>query len=289
MRGLFLSVFGVFGVVFFSWSLFVANGFITLWLAIELASLAVVPLFFVNYSSSVLTGLFNYFVASSIASSLMLCGLLYNELIFMTIIGFLVKFGLFPLWGWVYKVFLNSNWLVVWSISTFLKFPFFLFPYFLFVSLEKSFVYWLSCLSLVLLSLFFWFYTYSWFHCWCHMMLSSSATLIAMSLSLYLEVFGNILFIYIGWSTAVIVYLYNCGGAPLSGTLRCFWFCFLLLSTPVSFSIFYKLLMIYGVYSCNFVVLSCWVIYSISEQFYLLKYLISYELPKSSFGVLGVV
>lgn len=69
----------------------------------------------------------------------------------------------------------------------------------------------------------------------------------------------------------------------------CFLFCFLLVSFPLSLSVFYKLLMGSCIFSCSFVVFLCWVLYSLSEQFYLVKFVIGAEIPKNLLGVGSVV
>nr|QEG55046.1 NADH dehydrogenase subunit 2 [Echinostoma miyagawai] len=284
MWGVIVSVFSVVGLFCFSLLMFGANGLSFFWLFLELATLCVIPLFFcLGDDDSVLSGLFNYIVVSSISSSLLLCGILSGELLYLLVLGLLLKFGLFPLWGWVYKVFLGSNWVVIWSISTFLKSPVFFFPFLLSCG-GYDLVSYICCLTFIGLGVLFWLYSFSWYACWCHMMLSSSAALVVMSFFLSSEVLAFIFFIYFVWSSGVVYFFYTYDDFMLGGVGYYFWFCFLLVSMPVSFSIFYKLVMAVGVFSCGFLIVSCWVLYSISEQFYLLKFLMSYVLPKSSGG-----
>lgn len=66
----------------------------------------------------------------------------------------------------------------------------------------------------------------------------------------------------------------------LKGLGVCFLFCFLLVSYPLSVSVFYKLLMGSCIFSCSFGVFFLWVLYSLSEQFYLIKFVIGEEIPK---------
>lgn len=95
----------------------------------ELMGLSLVSAFFSRRRGVVLEGLFVYIVVSSIASSFILSGVILENLFGMVVLGFRIKFGLFPFLGWVYKVFLGSNWFVVWGLSTFLKFPYLLISY----------------------------------------------------------------------------------------------------------------------------------------------------------------
>lgn len=114
------------------------------------------------------------------------------------------------------------------------------------------------------------------------MMLSSSAALVAMSGVLTADVLASIFFVYCIWCSLVVVFFAFYEDGFMGGLGYYFWFCFLLISMPVSVSIFYKLVMVVGMYSCWFAVLVCWVIYSVSEQFYLLKFVMRFSLPKAS-------
>nr|YP_009236162.1 NADH dehydrogenase subunit 2 [Fascioloides magna]AMF83646.1 NADH dehydrogenase subunit 2 [Fascioloides magna] len=289
MRGIVIGGFSVVGLMGFSLLIFSSANLSFFWLFLELVTLSTVPLFFLGGGLGCLSGLFNYIVISGISSSLILCGVLSSDLLFVLVLGLLFKFGLFPLWGWVYGVSLSSNWLVVWSLSTFLKAPVFFLPLFL-ASGGYSLVNVLCCLSFLSLSILFWVYSFGWFHCWCHMMLSSSAALVAMCLVLSSDVLLFIFLVYCVWGSFVILFFSSCGeGGGVFGLWGYYFFCFLLLSIPVSFSIFYKLVMVSGMFSCWFVVLVSWVIYSVSEQVYLLKFVMSFDLPKGVYGVFSVV
>ncbi len=121
------------------------------------------------------------------------------------------------------------------------------------------------------------------------MMLSSSVVLVAMSLVLSVDSLLPLYFIYVLWASLVICFLSRQEGGFISGVSSVFWFCVLLVSVPCSVSIFYKLLMSACIYSCSLPVLMSWVIYSISEQFYLVKLVVDTSIPRSDCGSLGVV
>lgn len=158
-RGLFVSLISVLGLVLFCVLMFMADSVSMFWLFLELCTLSLIPAFFVSGGSGLLVGLFRYIVVSSISSSLILCGVLCEGLLFMLMWGLLVKFGLFPFFGWVYGVRLKSNWLVVWGLSTFLKFPVFFLPFFLRLGLMDVTVS-VCCLTLLFLSVLFWVYRF---------------------------------------------------------------------------------------------------------------------------------
>lgn len=146
----------------------------------------------------------------------------------------------------------------------------------------------LCCLRLLILSGLFWFYSFGWFYCWCHMMLSSRAVLVSMSFVLSSDILLFIFIVYCFWCSFVILFFRVCSriGGLEGGVSSYFMFCFLLLSFPISLSLFYKLVIVFGVFRCWFPVLFCWVVYSISEQVYLVKFVVSYDLPKSIFGLI---
>lgn len=113
MRGLLVSLLSVSGLVLFSVLMFMSERVSFFWLFLELCTLSLVPSFFLDREGKKLLGLFNYIIVSGVTSSLILCGVLCEGLLYMLVVGLLVKFGLFPFFGWVYNVGLNSNWLVV--------------------------------------------------------------------------------------------------------------------------------------------------------------------------------
>lgn len=67
------------------------------------------PLFFFESGVLLVEGLFGYLVVSGVSSSLMVVGFLCENYLFLVIVGLLVKFGVFPFFGWVYRVICGSN------------------------------------------------------------------------------------------------------------------------------------------------------------------------------------
>nr|YP_009169427.1 NADH dehydrogenase subunit 2 [Fischoederius elongatus]AJF22819.1 NADH dehydrogenase subunit 2 [Fischoederius elongatus]QIJ60106.1 NADH dehydrogenase subunit 2 [Fischoederius elongatus] len=290
VRGYFVSWLSLILILFFTWCFFSCENVAFLWLFIELASLSLIPSFFMYGGSDGLSGLFSYIVVSSIASSFMVCALVSSGLLVLFYLGLLIKFGVFPFFGWVYKVVVGSNWFVVWCFSTFLKSPFIFFIFFFLLDVGCGVVEYMCCLTFLLCTFLFWLYSFNWYYCWCHMMLVSSASLVAMSLVLSVDSLFYLFLVYVIWASLVIGYFSLCGDEMVLSSLGfCFLFCFLLVSFPLSLSVFYKLLMGSCIFSCSFLVFLCWVLYSLSEQFYLVKFVIGNEVPKSLFGVGSVV
>lgn len=284
MRGYFIFSFSVAGLVSFSVLLFRASNLFISWLFLELCVLFLVPMFFLKTECLKLCGLFKYLIVSRISSSFLIAGILFDTFLWFFVLGLLIKFGVFPFLGWVYRVVKNSNWYVVWGLTTFLKVPFFIIPFFL-MGLGLDVVYFLCGFSFIVLSVFFWLYTVSWRFCWCHVMLSSSASLIAMSCRQSLDRLLPFFFVYFLWRSFSIVFISSQEDFFLNGAGSWFLYVFLLVSFPFSFSIFYKLLRAGYMFSCYFYVFVSWVLYTISEQFYLIKFLIDTRLPRSRFSV----
>nr|YP_010461152.1 NADH dehydrogenase subunit 2 [Carassotrema koreanum]UUF92001.1 NADH dehydrogenase subunit 2 [Carassotrema koreanum] len=283
MWGYVVSFISLFSLAVFSFCLFLTDNISFFWLFLELGTLSLVPSFFLNSGDASLSSLFSYLVASALASALFLCGALVEGFIFFLMLGLLLKFGVFPLYGWVYSVVLGSNWFVVWGLSTLLKSPFFLF------SLLLGGEYIMLCsflggLTFISLAVLFWVFSFSWLHCWCHMMLSSSAALVVMGLSQDTLLLVSLFAFYIFWSSLVIIFLsYLSSSETWQGNGFYFWFIFLLISLPCSLSIFYKLLSGFCIYSCFLVVFCSWVIYSVSEQFFMIKYMVGLSSPRAQF------
>lgn len=104
LGGFLVRALGVSGMFIFGVSMFFKLGLTMLWLYLELCGLCLIPLFFWGGAGASLSRLFYYIVFSGISSSLLLVGILLPESLFFIISGLLVKFGVFPFWGWVYRV-----------------------------------------------------------------------------------------------------------------------------------------------------------------------------------------
>lgn len=142
--------------------------------------MCLVPLFFLQTEALKLRGLFTYLIVSGISSSMLVCGILFEDFVVFMVAGLLVKFGLFPFIGWVYSVAMKSKWYVVWALSTLAKCPFFGFSFFL-RGVGQELIIITGVASFLVLSVLFWVYTSDWVMCWCHMMISSRVSLVVMS------------------------------------------------------------------------------------------------------------
>lgn len=113
MRGYVIRVVSLRALVLFCLRLFATGNISMLWLFLELSTLSLVPVFFFRGDGGCLEGLFRYLVVSAISSSFIVCGLLFEGMMGFLLLGLLIKFGLFPFFGWVYKVVSKSNWGVI--------------------------------------------------------------------------------------------------------------------------------------------------------------------------------
>nr|AKC58420.1 NADH dehydrogenase subunit 2 [Eurytrema pancreaticum] len=292
MGGYLVCCLSLLGVLMFSGSMFFMDSLSMLWLSLELSSLSLIPAYFIVVRPmAVFSSLFCYFMISGVSSAMIIVGFMYDYLMIVSFCGVLLKLGVFPFMLWVYVVMSSSNWFVVWEYSTVLKCVVFVLPYVFGYELASSAgVSWLVCIMFLLLSLFFWVFTYSWKSCWCHMLLASTGLMIMTALCC---VTSNLLFlflVYLVWSSQVIV-LFSFWGGSLGERDLVWWFfyCFLLVSHPMSFSVAYKLISVYCVSSFSIFVMSCWLLYSLSEQLFLIMWAINYKHPRSCFWFVWVV
>nr|ACB31854.1 NADH dehydrogenase subunit 2 [Opisthorchis viverrini] len=284
MRGVLLGGFGGVCLFWFSISLFSSDNLLLFWLFLELASLSLIPFYFLDSESGVLGGLFSYVVVSGVSSSLVVCGLLFDDFMIFLVVGLLLKFGLFPFMGWVYIVLVCSNWLVVWGISTILKSSFLSFSFLLSGGWDVVLVGVCCFITFIFVGGAFWLYTYGWVHYWGHVMISSSASLVMMSVEISADLLLCVFIFYFLWATAVIVLLSRLSSGVEFRFNSYFFLVFLLVSFPGSVAVFYKLLMGFCIYSCGLMIFLSWVFCSISEQFYLIKCLVGAGLPRTEWG-----
>lgn len=291
MVGSIVKVLRLSGVFIFSLFLFFSDRLILSWLCLELGTLCLVPAFFCVGGGYSMSALFSYLVVSGVSSGFIVLGLIFPDLMVFLLVGFFIKFGVFPFMGWVYQVIINSNWLVIFLFSIVVKSSFLILCFFLgYSSSTYSLFPFLCCLTLLFLGALFWVYSSSWRHCWCHMMLSSSCVLLMMTI--YCSV-DTLLWVYLGyslWGSCCILYFYCYSGSDIvEKSFSYLLFSFLLLTTPISFSLLYKVLMGFNIFSCSFIVFFLWALYSLSEQFYIFKYLCRMFLPKKLGGLSLVV
>lgn len=68
-----------------------------------------------------------------------------------------------------------------------------------------------TVLGFLILGLLFWVYSISWEGCWCHMMLSSRARFIVMSVVISLERVFGLFCVYFVWASLVIWFFWQLG------------------------------------------------------------------------------
>nr|YP_010499314.1 NADH dehydrogenase subunit 2 [Nippotaenia mogurndae]UWT58591.1 NADH dehydrogenase subunit 2 [Nippotaenia mogurndae] len=260
-----------FSILFCGICVFMDN-LLSFWIFLELCGMSIIPSFFYS-SNSNLHGFYNslltYIIMSGLSSILLVSGIIFSSLYIFIFGGFAIKFGLFPFSLWMYRVFTNSNWYFIFLVSVVSKFPIIIFCFiFQFGGLGLIF---LDCLLTILTcSLFFWLFSQSWEFIWCHISLSSVSTLVVACFSSSFEVCLGIYLYYAFWSVMCICYFNYLGNYENSNFM--YWvYCFLLLVTPISLPLFYKLGVCFAILYSSIYVLLAWCVYSFSEQFFLYK------------------
>nr|YP_009692014.1 NADH dehydrogenase subunit 2 [Rhinebothrium reydai]QEG77662.1 NADH dehydrogenase subunit 2 [Rhinebothrium reydai] len=267
----FFLFFFFFSVVFCLLCALVDN-VLSLWVFLELCGMSIIPSFFYKSGGSLqgfYSSLLSYIVMSGLSSVFLVTGIIMSGLYYAVLIGFMVKFGLFPFSLWVYRVFSGSNWFFIFLLSVVSKFPILFFCFLL--QSEVSLLLYSDCFMTILMcSSFFWLFSQSWEFIWCHISLSSVSTLIV---ACFCSDFGVSLFIYAYyflWSCFCVFYFYYTDS--LGGVKNVFWwYCFLLLITPLSLPLFYKLSVCVAIIYSSVYILVIWSVYSFSEQFFLYK------------------
>nr|UFQ88908.1 NADH dehydrogenase subunit 2 [Rhinebothrium sp. MZUSP 8025] len=266
-----LIFFSFFFSIVFSICCALVDNLLSFWVFLELCGMSLIPaFFFINEGSlhGFYSSLLSYIVTSALSSVLLISGILFFNLYFFIILGFMVKFGLFPFSLWVYRVFSNSNWYFIFLLSVISKFPVLFFCYLLAFNVDLI-LYWDCSLTILMCSCFFWFFSMDWNFIWCHISLSSISTLIVSCFCSDMFVTSFIYFYYFFWSVFCIIFFYY--SSLVTSKQWFWWYCILLLITPVSLPLFYKLSVCIAISYSSIYLLLVWCVYSFSEQFFLYK------------------
>nr|UFQ88296.1 NADH dehydrogenase subunit 2 [Rhinebothrium flexile] len=267
-----LVFFSFFFSILFCACCVLVDNLLSFWVFLELCGMSLIPSFFYASGGSLqgfYSSLLSYIVMSGLSSVFLVSGILIADLYLMILVGFMIKFGLFPFSLWVYRVFSSSNWLFIFLLSVVSKFPILFFCYLLNSSVDLV-LYWDCFMTILMCSCFFWFFSQSWEFVWCHISLSSVSTLIVACFCSDFFTSAFIYFYYFAWSSFCIFYFYSLSGCE--GVKNGFWwYCFLLLITPLSLPLFYKLGVCFAILSSSVYLLLIWSVYSFSEQFFLYK------------------
>lgn len=258
--------------VFFCFLCSIVDTVIGFWVFLELCGLSIIPCFFYSRGRRIYgfySSLLTYVIMSGLSSVLLVSGILFSDLYYFIFFGFLLKFGLFPFSLWLYRVFSESNWIFIFFLSVVLKFPI-LFFCFIFQKFSLYLVY-IDCgLTIFTCMIFFWFFRCDWGFIWCHISLSSVATLFVACFCSRVSMCFFIYFYYFIWAALCILYFYYI--SEEKRFVGKFWlFCFLLLVTPFSLPLFYKLSVCTAIFYSSFYLLFIWGLYSFSEQYFLYK------------------
>lgn len=245
---------------------------LSFWVFLELCGLSIISCFFCVSSDSVggfYNSLLTYIVVSRLSSAFIISGMIFVDFYYFVFWGFVAKLGLFPFSLWVYHVFSKSNWWFIFFLSVILKFPVIFFC-FLFKNIKLYVVFFDCSLTMLWCSLLFWIFRVNWMFIWCHMSISSVSTLLIACFCSNINLCFFIYMYYLFWSGFCIWYLYFI--SDINNSVFSFWiYCFLLLVTPVSLPLFYKLSVCISIFYSSVYVLLVWRLYRFSEQLFLFK------------------
>nr|UDU84934.1 NADH dehydrogenase subunit 2 [Haematoloechus sp. CW13H] len=287
MSGYMLFWFCIVTLIEFTIMLFSSCNFVMFWMLLELCSLVLTPLFFIrSNNTAVLSGLFHYLMACGVSSLLIISGVIFPGCMSLMVLGLLIKFNIFPFLGWLYNIGSVKSWDVLLGLSTMLKAPFYVFPL-VAAGVSEDIIFTLCGISLMVVSVLFWIHTTSWHMCWCHMMVSSSVTLVIIACVQGVEIVAFYYLTYVLWCCVSVFVLSRMGPhkPAVCGPVSLFFYCLNFLSTPLSLVIVYKLLLCSCMLTVNYVLIVGWIIYTISEQGYLFVLLVGKHVPRSSLSL----
>lgn len=250
-------------------------GFLAGWVVLELLSLRVTPYFFFEVFPRSQRALLQYMLISGLSSFFMLCGAFSSNFQWILVgVGVIMKLGVFPFMSWMYEVVIHSNWFIVWFFSGVLKVPFVLVLYMLG---PGSFPFKFFCVScFIVLGLNLWKGLGGWRRCWCHMIVSGSARLVIIGMLCSTEISFYVYWVYFVWVTLGLRFFYFLPNARgVSDDFIVYCFVILFISFPFGVAIFYKYAIGMSLLIAKFYIFVSWCFYTISEQLFLIYFLIS--------------
>nr|YP_011003940.1 NADH dehydrogenase subunit 2 [Dactylogyrus simplex]WPS93118.1 NADH dehydrogenase subunit 2 [Dactylogyrus simplex] len=242
------------------------------WLCLEGAGLVLIVGFF-KYSSSNnrYLSLLVYLLISGVSSGMLYLGLLNPDLGFVGIAGFGVKAGLLPFTSWLYAVYSNIPWSMLYFVAVISKASFLYLPTLLPHSLAIE-ISALCCASLLLCGLHMWYCVGNLKGFIAYSSIGSSVVLFylctggySMSIWLYLSY---------GLSQLMTFSVLWAAEGPLLGGGQSVLLLFTATGAPVAVSFIYKALTIVALSDFSVSVVLCWVIFGFLEQLYLSLFLL---------------
>lgn len=131
-----LSLFGfsfIFSLCFILFR-FLSDNLVGFWVFLELAGLAIIPSLFIKPPTETqlfYNSLLHYVVMSGLSSVLLISGIIMANLYWLLLLGFIVKFGIFPFKFWIYHIFSRGSWHFIFLMRVVMKAPILLACYFL--------------------------------------------------------------------------------------------------------------------------------------------------------------
>nr|WRY69012.1 NADH dehydrogenase subunit 2 [Cichlidogyrus cirratus] len=234
------------------------------WVSMEAANLIILTGFF-SYSSAVnrYVGLMGAVLVSGLSSGALFVGFLSEEFSWLVFIALCLKVGMFPFINWVVIVLMNSPWLVFYFLASFSKVSLLYFSFILDFAVsalgDSLFVVTFLILILFLLE------RLSGLKMLLTLSSVSTGALLMLSLG-SLGVFSSTLLLvaYFPFSAAFVYVLSKLEVGPLDGPSATM-VSFVLLSTPFSLAVLYKLVGSWLACHFSFVIVFMWVVFSCIE------------------------
>lgn len=254
------------------------------WFYVEMATLSLIPVFFVSSSPYKMPALIKYIIVAHVSSGLYAAGASCNQLYALIYMALYIKYAIFPFCRWLYNVVANTNWVICLIVGSLYKCLVMLLCYIKGIEkyvVERCLI--LTCITFVCCVIAFWCYSSSWFMVWGHMCIASGSVIFVGSVLREAAPMSETIFIYCSWSWLTVMYLYYIRGI-IWRFVDVSLYIVLLVRTPVSLNLIYKLSLVSLVTKAPGYFIYTWLAYCLIEQVFLVLVIFRTPTPKKRRG-----
>jgi len=267
---------------FFSLLVLTRGNIFLRWMYMELSIVCLVPCVVVSWGPYSGVVLLLYLVIAGVSSAIFAFGIISPSFYQFFFLRLILKFGLWPFRSWMFRVIPWSSWFSIIMLCVGFKYVIIIVSYCCDFGIASDRALRSVCVATMLsCSVYFSLFCYRWYGCLTKMVISSGSLVFILGClplqgPLYL-VFG----VYTIWCIIVVVFVFYLGVSGWRFSLMSLVLYFLLLiKLPLSLSILYKFVLAYSLIGCGFPVITAWFAYTIFEQVYLIRFILSTRLPK---------
>lgn len=267
---------------FFSFLVLSRGSVFLRWVYMELSIVCLIPCVVVRWGPYSSVVLILYLVIAGVSSAIFAFGIVSPSFYQFFFLSLVLKFGLWPFRSWMFRVIPWSSWFSVIMLCVGFKFVVIIVSFCCDFGIASGrsirsvgLVTMLSC------CVYFSLFCYRWYGCLANMVVSSGSLIFILGC---LPLQGPLYFVlsaYSVWCVIIIVFIFYLRVSGWGFSLvRSLLYFLLLVKLPLSFSMLYKLSLSYSVVGCGLPVISVWLIYTVFEQVFLVRFFLTTRLPK---------